>query len=113
MKHGNQNVKGYVEDVAYDDNMLTEEEAVAADADAAFDVPDMDDEADIDMEDATSWRPTRKWMAATVIAAAGYLTLMATHGWHLDEHTSIALITLLSERTVSFLLPNRKTPGGV
>lgn len=108
MKYGNQELKGYVEDVAYDDSMLSKEEALVAIPDAAFVMDEMDDDADLPMEEPTSWVPTRKWMAATSVAAAGILTLMASHGWHFDEHTTIALITVVSERAVAYFLPNRK-----
>lgn len=56
----------------------------------------------------TSWSPTRKWWAATVTAVAGLLTFFATHGWHLDEHTTIPLITIVAQRAVAYFIPNEE-----
>jgi hypothetical protein len=67
----------------------------------------------MDTNEPTSWVPTRKWLAARVAAFTGLLILYATHGWHFDEHTTIATITLVGESLVSYLTPNEPTPGGV
>ena len=92
-----------------------------ADADAALAEPEpvlddgLDDwepdEAEVETR-ASAW-PTRKWLAARITVLGGLLILFATHGWHLDEHTTIALITFLTESAVSYLVPNNNTPGGV
>lgn len=56
--------------------------------------------------------PTRKWVAARIVALAGIATMWATtSGWDVEE--TIALIALLSEAGTSYLLPNLNTPGGV
>jgi hypothetical protein len=61
---------------------------------------------------AKSWGPTRKWWAATVIGVAGLVTLWIQKG-HWDSEVSVALVALLSQRIVSYLVPNQDTPGGV
>lgn len=65
------------------------------------------------METSTkSLRPTNKWVAARIVAAAGLLTLLVTtDAW--DDEEWIALIALVSEALVSYLVPNANTPGGV
>jgi len=56
--------------------------------------------------------PTRKWWAARVTALAGLLIMfVATGGWGAEE--TVAIITLVSESLVSYLIPNESTPGGV
>lgn len=60
-----------------------------------------------------SLTPTRKWIAAQTTLLAGLLTLFAAHGWHFDEHTTIATITFLAEAVVAYLVPNTDDPGGV
>lgn len=63
---------------------------------------------DPEYEPPTSWRPTRKWWAATVTAAVGLVTLFAQHGWHLDEHTTITLATIAGQRVISYIIPNEE-----
>jgi len=59
-----------------------------------------------------SWKPTRKWIAARVVAVAGIATMyVVTNGW--DDEETLAAITLASEAALSFLVPNELTPGGV
>lgn len=49
--------------------------------------------------------PTRKWFAARVTALAGLGVMWATTGsWDLEE--TLAAITLASEATISWLVPN-------
>ena len=60
-----------------------------------------------------SWIPTRKWFAAQLTLLGGLLILFASHGWHFDEHTTIATITFVIEALVAFMVPNEDTPGGV
>ncbi len=64
---------------------------------------------DAEHEPPTSWRPTRKWLAATVTAGVGLVTLFAQHGWHFDEHTTIATATIVGQRIISYLIPNEPT----
>lgn len=60
-----------------------------------------------------SWWPTRKWMAATVIAVGGILATLATTGWDFTPEMNGALITILTQRVVAYLLPNDDSPGSV
>lgn len=56
--------------------------------------------------------PTRKWMAGQVTAAAAFLTAWVTAGeW--NSTLSIAVIGLLAQASISYLIPNVDTPGGV
>ncbi len=61
---------------------------------------------------AKSWLPTRKWWAATVLAAVAVATLWVTKG-AFDRDVAIALIGAIGQAVVSYLLPNQGTPGGV
>lgn len=59
-----------------------------------------------------SWQPTKKWWAATVIGVAGVITLWIQGGQWTAE-ISVALVTLLSQRIVAYLVPNDDELGGV
>lgn len=49
--------------------------------------------------------PSRKWVAARITALAGVLIMwVTTGGWDAEE--SVALITLVSESAVAYLVPN-------
>jgi hypothetical protein len=49
--------------------------------------------------------PTRKWLAARITAVSGLLIMLATTGsWDLEE--TVALITILTEGSISWLVPN-------
>lgn len=64
------------------------------------------------MNSLKSWAPTRKWVASLltgVLAIAG--TAVATNGWDAEEWA--ALVTLGSTLSVSYLVSNENTPGGV
>lgn len=63
---------------------------------------------DAEHEPPVSWRPTRKWLAATTVAAGTVVTLYAQHGWHWDEHTSVPTVGLVVQRAVSYWLPNEQ-----
>jgi hypothetical protein len=66
------------------------------------------------MNDAelAKWMPTRKWWVATVTAVGGFLTTwVATGQW--TKELSGALITIGTQRVVTYLTPNESTPGGV
>ena len=58
------------------------------------------------------WWPTRKWWAATVLAAVAVATLWVTKG-AFDRDVAIAVIGAVGQAVVSYLLPNQDTPGGV
>lgn len=50
--------------------------------------------------------PSRKWLAARVVAVHALAVMYLTTGsWDVEE--SIALVGLLSEAAVSYLVPNR------
>lgn len=52
--------------------------------------------------------PTRKWVAARIIALSALLTMWATTGsWDTEE--TVALIGLLTEAAVAYLTPNQPT----
>jgi hypothetical protein len=56
--------------------------------------------------------PTNKWIAARVTALAGLIILfITTDTW--DDEEWIALVTLVSEAIVSYLVSNTDAPGGV
>ena len=59
------------------------------------------------------WWPTRKWWAATILAVGGLLTTMGSEGWRWSNTASVALIALVTQRAVAYLVPNQDTPGGV
>jgi hypothetical protein len=64
------------------------------------------------MASESSLRPTRKWWAARITAVGTLLVLYVTAGeW--STEVSVALIGLLVEGLVSWLVPNEQTPGGV
>jgi len=56
-------------------------------------------------EQATSWRPTRKW-AATQVTALTALALMyvTTGGWDTEE--TISAIGIASQALLGYLIPN-------
>ncbi len=59
-----------------------------------------------------TWRPTNKWWAARVVAIGALITLaVQTNGWNKEEW--VALIALVTEATVAYLVPNSDAPGGV
>jgi hypothetical protein len=54
---------------------------------------------------ATSWRPSRKWIARTIVALGGLATSWATTGsW--DQEETVMAITVAVAAAVSYLLPN-------
>lgn len=52
----------------------------------------------------TTYWPTRKWFASTVIAYTGLATTWATAGW--DKPVTLMAITVTSGAIVSYILPN-------
>lgn len=55
--------------------------------------------------------PTKKWIAATVTGAGTEVVAIITSGW--NQATQIALVGLVVQRLVAWLVPNDQTPGGV
>lgn len=56
--------------------------------------------------------PTRKWVAAQVVALAAIATMyVSTGGWNQEE--SVALIGWFVQAATTYLVPNEDTPGGV
>ncbi len=56
--------------------------------------------------------PTRKWWAANVTAATALaLMYVTTGGW--DQEESIALIGLVSQAALSWLIPNVQGASGL
>lgn len=56
--------------------------------------------------------PTRKWLVTQITAVAAVLTMWVTTGsWDAEE--TVALIGLISQAGISYLVPNNNTPGGV
>lgn len=55
--------------------------------------------------------PTRKWIAAQVLALAAVATSWVDSGW--DDTETKLLIGIAVQAAVTYLLPNEDTPGGV
>ena len=57
----------------------------------------------------TTWKPTRKWIAARVTAFTAIATMwVVTGGWDAEE--TLATITVVSEAAISYLVSNGDTP---
>jgi len=56
--------------------------------------------------------PTRKWWASTVVGVTGVVVLGINAGEWTSEVT-IAVVTIVSQRIIAFLVPNNEEPGGV
>lgn len=64
------------------------------------------------MERSRSLAPTRKWIATQIAAVAALVTAWLAAGeW--SSTLSIALVGLITQAAVGYLLPNADTPGGV
>lgn len=64
------------------------------------------------MEQRKSNAPTRKWIATQVAATAALITAWISAGeW--NSTLWIAVVGLLTQAAVGYLLPNADTPGGV
>lgn len=61
----------------------------------------------------STWSPTRKWWAATIVAFGGFLATLAMHSWHWTPEFAGAVITIGTQRVVAYLVPNDDAPGGV
>jgi uncharacterized membrane protein YjjP (DUF1212 family) len=56
-----------------------------------------------------SWMPTRKWIATQVTAVAAFLVAYVNAGeW--SKTLAIALIGLVSQAVISYLVPNSAAP---
>lgn len=58
-----------------------------------------------------SWHPTRKWIAAQVIALGALATSAVESGW--DTTETVLLIGIIVQGGITWLLPNVDAPGGV
>ena len=58
----------------------------------------------------TSWWPTRKWWAATVVGAGTVATDWAVTG-HWSQALTIAAVGLGVQRATSYLVPNESAPS--
>lgn len=56
--------------------------------------------------------PTRKWWAMIVMAVAAFLTGWITAG-EITKEMLIALVGLVAQALVTYLVPNSDTPGGI
>lgn len=57
--------------------------------------------------------PTRKWFATQVTALTGWAIAFVTANFHWTTTIIIALVTIVSQAAVGWLVPNTLTPGGV
>lgn len=56
--------------------------------------------------------PTKKWLTTQITAVAALLVMWVTTGaWDTEE--TIALIGLISQAALGYIVPNDNTPGGV
>lgn len=58
-----------------------------------------------------SWAPTRKWIAAT-ITALGAVTVLWLQAGSMTVEVRIALVGVIVQAMVAYLVPNQDTPGG-
>ena len=64
------------------------------------------------MSSGKSWIPTNKWIATQVTAIAALLVAWVNaDGW--NKTLTIALIGLISQAVIGYLVPNVSSPGGV
>ena len=62
--------------------------------------------------DVKSRWPTNKWWAALVTVAGSWVASLLTAGAFTKE-IAIALVGIVSQMTVAYLVPNSDTPGGI
>ncbi|MEU6036476.1 hypothetical protein ABZ801_13810 [Actinomadura sp. NPDC047616] len=65
-----------------------------------------------DVTGGKSFMPTRKWWAALITALTVVMINWVQAG-SLSKEILIALIGVMSQAVVSYLVPNDSTPGGV
>jgi hypothetical protein len=56
--------------------------------------------------------PTRKWWAALITALAAFLINWIQAG-QFSREIAIALVGVLAQAAVAYVVPNQDTPGGV
>jgi hypothetical protein len=56
--------------------------------------------------------PTKKWWTTQITALAALAVLVATSG-HWSTEATVALIGLISQAGLGWVVPNDDTPGGV
>jgi hypothetical protein len=62
---------------------------------------------------ARSWpRPTNKWWAGLVTVAGSWVVNLITAG-AFTKTIAIALVGIITQMIVAYLVPNDNTPGGV
>lgn len=59
----------------------------------------------------STWWPTRKWWAATIIAFGGFLGTLAMHSWSCTPEFAGAVITIGTQRLVAYLVLNDSAPA--
>jgi hypothetical protein len=70
-------------------------------------------QAESTSKNVRSWqRPTNKWWAALVTVAGSWVVNLITAG-AFTKTIAIALVGIVSQMTVAYLVPNDNTPGGV
>jgi hypothetical protein len=63
-------------------------------------------------EAVKSWWPTKKWWAALVTVAGSWVANLITAG-AFSKTIAIALVGIVSQMIVAYLVPNDNTLGGV
>lgn len=58
------------------------------------------------------WQPTKKWWAALVTVAGSWVANLITAG-AFTKVIAIALVGIVAQMTVAYLVPNDNTLGGV
>ena len=62
---------------------------------------------------ATSWKPTRKWWAATVTGAIGLGVMLLTGDSEVTDPEIVAIGGYVAAQATAFFLPNQEgTPRG-
>ena len=59
-----------------------------------------------------SWLPTRKWFAAIVTALSAWAVLWIQAA-EFGREVQIALVGVITQAVVAYLVPNQDSPGGV
>jgi hypothetical protein len=58
--------------------------------------------------------PARKWWAALVASLTAFLTLLVTKNYDITSpEVVVALIVLIGQAVITYLVPNEGTPGGI